>query len=106
MKLLAGFLLLLFLALQAKLWLGDDGVPELWRLGRAVEQQRDENAELKRRNDTLEAEVQDLKEGSAALEERARSELGMIKADEQLIYLARPDHRDGTDSESDPDGSR
>jgi len=93
MRVVAGFLLLIFLTLQAKLWMGDDGVPELWRLGRAVEQQRDENEDLKRRNDTLEAEVQDLKEGSAALEERARSELGMIKADEQLIYLARPDQQ-------------
>lgn len=97
MRLVAAILLLLLLALQAKLWLGDNSVPELWRLHRQVDAQVAENEELARRNDTLEAEVKDLKEGTAAVEERARSELGMIRADEQLIYLADPD--DGKDQD-------
>ena len=91
MRLVAALLLLLLLGLQARLWLGDNGIPELWRLHNEVDAQLEENQELSERNDTLEAEVMDLKEGTAALEERARSELGMIKSDEQLIFLADPD---------------
>ncbi len=90
MRLIAAILLLLLLALQIRLWLGDSGVPELWRLHREVDAQVEENTRLRERNDALEAEVRDLKEGTAAVEERARSELGMIKADEQLIFLAEP----------------
>jgi cell division protein FtsB len=90
MRLVAALLLLLLLVLQARLWLGDTGIPELWRLHIEVDAQVKENQRLGQRNDTLEAEVMDLKEGTAAVEERARSELGMIKSDEQLIFLADP----------------
>ena len=97
MRLIAAFLLLLLLGLQVRLWLGESGVPELWRLHREVNTQVDENQKLRERNDALEAEVRDLKEGTAAVEERARSELGMIKADEQLIFLAEPDKKKDPD---------
>jgi len=93
MRLIAVLLLLLLLGLQVRLWLGDSGVPDLWRLHREVNTQLEENQKLRERNDALEAEVRDLKEGTAAVEERARSELGMIKADEQLIFLAEPDKK-------------
>jgi cell division protein FtsB len=91
MRLIAALLLLLLLGLQAKLWLGENGAPELLRLHNQVDAQLRENQKLRERNDALEAEVVDLKEGTAAVEERARSELGMIKDGEQLIFLAEPE---------------
>jgi len=68
--------------LQYRLWLGDGGMHEIWRLSYKIEQQRRENATLRERNEALDAEVVDLKQGAAAIEERARSELGMIRRDE------------------------
>jgi cell division protein FtsB len=54
----------------------------VWELNRKVSEQQEKNTALKARNDMLDAEVRDLKSGKAAIEERARSELGMIKQDE------------------------
>jgi len=65
----------------------------VWDLNRQISEQKDKNSTLKARNDTLDAEVRDLKQGFAAIEERARSELGMIKQDEvfyQVIEQATP----------------
>jgi cell division protein FtsB len=78
MKWMAATLLTVVLLLQYRLWLSEDGVREVARLERSVEQQKLENAGLSARNQQLAAEVADLKSGLAALEERARSELGMI----------------------------
>ena len=75
-------LLALLLSLQFRLWAGDGGVPELWRLNQQINEQTRENAALRERNEALEAEVLDLKEGAAAVEERARRELSMIRRDE------------------------
>lgn len=85
LRLLAVALMLLLFGLQAKLWLGAGGIREVERLQLTVDAQRDENAALRHRNDALVAEVDDLKTGTAAVEERARSELGMIKPGE-LFY--------------------
>ena len=80
------FLLVALLALvQFRLWVGDESLAEVWRLRQAIEHQSAENALLKGRNQRLEAEVRDLKEGLEAVEERARFELGMIRKDE--IYF-------------------
>jgi cell division protein FtsB len=87
MRLVFGVLLGLVLLLQYKLWVSEDGLGELWRLQRSAEQQRRENAALTERNEILEAEVQDLKSGLDALEERARSELGMIKQGETFFQI-------------------
>jgi cell division protein FtsB len=84
-RLLAAALLLLLAGLQAKLWFATGGLGEVERLSRTVDSQRGENARLRRRNEALAAEVEDLKTGTAAVEERARSELGMIKPGE-LFY--------------------
>ncbi len=81
-RLLAAVLLLLLVGLQARLWFGSGGLFEVARLERTVDAQRDETARLRDRNDALAAEVEDLKSGTAAIEERARSELGMIKPGE------------------------
>ena len=92
MKWLAGALLIAVLLLQHRLWLSGDGVHELTRLSAAVERQKAENSELAERNQQLAAEVSDLKAGMAAIEERARSELGMIGRNETFYQVvpARP----------------
>ena len=87
MKWLAGSLLIAVVLLQYRLWLSDDGVRELARLSEAVEQQKADNAEAVERNKQLVAEVADLKAGLAAIEERARSELGMIGRNETFYQV-------------------
>ncbi len=87
MRWLAAILLLLIAALQYPLWFGKGGWLSVRELDRQVSVQREANAKLKLRNDTLDADVRDLKAGSEAIEERARSELGMIKHDEVLFQL-------------------
>jgi cell division protein FtsB len=79
--------------LQYRLWLSDSGVRELARMQQAVTQQQAQNAVLVERNRQLAAEVRDLKTGMAALEERARSELGMIAGNETYYQVvpAKPD---------------
>ena len=79
---------------QYQLWLSHDGLPSLLRLHQAVEKQRLDNTELKERNQVLAAEVQDLKSGLDALEERARSELGMVKPGETFFQIIdKPDEQ-------------
>ena len=87
MKWLAGALLTVVLLLQYRLWLSGDGVRELARLSEAVERQKSENEEAVERNKQLIAEVADLKAGMAAIEERARSELGMIGRNETFYQV-------------------
>ena len=82
MKTLMVILCLLLLVLQSRLWFGDGGLIEIHRLQQAVDTQQSRNGALKERNAALEAEVIDLKTGVAAIEERARSDLGMIKKGE------------------------
>jgi cell division protein FtsB len=73
--------------LQYRLWLSDSGVRELARMQDAVTQQHAQNAALVERNRQLAAEVRDLKTGMAALEERARSQLGMIAGNETYYQV-------------------
>jgi cell division protein FtsB len=87
MRFFFGLLLVLVLLLQYTLWISKDGLRELWRLNQIIEQQRQENRVLVERNQILSAEVWDLKSGLDALEERARSELGMIKKDETFFQI-------------------
>jgi len=82
MKALVVILCLLLLVLQYRFWIGDGGVIEIHRLQQAVDAQQIQNSALKERNAALEAEVVDLKTGVVAIEERARSDLGMIKKGE------------------------
>lgn len=87
MKILAGVLLLILLFLQGQLWFGQGSLPDLWRLKQAVEEQQRENRLLEERNAALAAEVKDLKSGLEAIEERARSELGMIREGETFYQV-------------------
>ncbi|MFO8154676.1 MAG: cell division protein FtsB [Pseudomonadota bacterium] len=91
MRWLLVLLAVLTLALQFQLWSGEGGLPEVWRLERAVEEQRAENRELAERNRALAAEVEDLRRGLDAIEERARSELGMIHEDETFFLVVDDD---------------
>jgi cell division protein FtsB len=84
---LAVVFVVLIAALQYPLWFGKGGWLAAGALDRQVAAQRAANEKLKLRNDTLEADVRDLKTGSEAIEERARAELGMIKHDEVLFQL-------------------
>ena len=87
MRALTALLLALFLLLQYDLWVGEGSLATVWRLQNAIEAQRAENAELAERNRALEAEVTDLKKGLDAVEERARSELGMIRRGETFYRV-------------------
>ncbi len=92
MKWIAFILLVLLLWLQYQLWLGKGGIPEVLKLQDEVAGVGLEVEKLQQRNQALDAEVQDLKTGLDAIEERARSELGMIRKGE-TYYQVIEDHR-------------
>jgi cell division protein FtsB len=83
-------LLALLLALGVKLWAGEWGFREIARLQAQIAEQKAENAKLKQRNDQLAADVEDLRKGKDAIEERARTELGLIKPDEIFYQVVDP----------------
>lgn len=85
MKALTPVLIVLLALVQFRLWVGDESLAEVWRLRQAIVSQTSENALLASRNQRLEADVRDLKNGLEAVEERARLELGMIRKGE--IYF-------------------
>ena len=90
MKALTLIFVVLIALLQYPLWLGKGSWLRVWNVSQKIDEQKKLNVSYKLRNDTLRAEVRDLKQGNAAIEERARSELGMIKEDEvyyQVIDL-------------------
>ncbi|MGH8178043.1 MAG: cell division protein FtsB [Steroidobacter sp.] len=90
MKFLLAALVLLLVLLQYRLWLGEDGMREVTRLRAEIAEQRKENDALVERNRTLAAEVQDLKKGTTAIEERARTDLGMIGKSETFYQVVTP----------------
>ena len=90
MRLLIVSLLFVLVILQYQLWLADSGLRATWALADAVAATTAENEAKAARNAALEAEVADLKQGVAAVEERARSELGMIGEDETFYLITAP----------------
>jgi cell division protein FtsB len=90
MRALALVLGLLILLIQYPLWLGKGGWMKVWDMDRQVQAQKQHNAKLESRNRALDAEVRDLKQGTEAVEERARYELGMIKPDEIFFQVLPP----------------
>jgi len=89
MRLLIWLLVVLLVLLQYRLWVGDGSLAEVWGLYQQVETQKAENQELRERNQALEAEVKDLKQGLDAIEERAREELGMTRDDETFYQIIK-----------------
>jgi cell division protein FtsB len=104
-RVIAGVLFTALLALQYRLWISDDGMRDVWRLEAAISAQREENDRLRERNLTLAAEVRDLKEGRTAIEERARTDLGMIGENETFFQVVQPDSRPAEPAVEAPDGN-
>ena len=87
MKGIIAALVVITALLQYKLWIGNGSFGEVYRLDQTIVAQEKENTVAKERNLALQAEVDDLKHGMDAIEERARSELGMIKKDETFFRV-------------------
>ena len=87
MRYIAIILGLLFFVLQFELWIGEGSLETVWQLQKGITEQKKENEKISHRNESLLAEVNDLKKGDTAIEERARNELGMIKKGETYIQV-------------------
>jgi cell division protein FtsB len=87
MRVVTYILILLLLLLQYSLWFGKGSWLTVWDMDKKVEAQKQINDQNQRRNASLDAEVRDLKRGTDALEERARSELGMVKRGEKFFQV-------------------
>jgi cell division protein FtsB len=87
MKFITLTLVALIAAIQYPLWMGKGSWLRVWEIDRQLVEQRATNQKLQARNGALDAEVRDLKQGIEAIEERARSELGMIKQDEVFFHV-------------------
>jgi cell division protein FtsB len=87
MQILVAVLIAALAWLQYSLWIAEDGARQTQALRIAIRAQIEDNAELDERNRALEAEVEDLKRGLMAIEERARSDMGMIRRDETFFRL-------------------
>jgi len=87
MRSLTAVLAVLVVLLQYPLWLGKGGWLRVWDLDRQLQAQSEQNAKLRLRNEALDAEVRDLKQGLDALEEQARYELGMVGYEERFFQV-------------------
>ena len=88
-RLLPAALIALLLILQGQIWLGKGSVPTVIDLEYKIQEQNELNAKAKRINGQLNSEVNDLKEGLNMVEERARQELGMVKANEIFVQIEK-----------------
>lgn len=96
MRVAAAVLIVILALLQMRLWVSGDGFRGVSQLRRQVAAQRADNSQLTERNRRLDAEVADLRQGFSALEERARSDLGLIGPNESFfIYSGGPDPQAG-----------
>ena len=91
MKILGAVLVALIVLIQYPLWLGKGGWLRAWQIENDLQKQKLANRKLEARNAALAAEVRDLKQGTEAVEERARAELGMIRSDEVFFQIAPAD---------------
>ncbi|MFO7788464.1 MAG: septum formation initiator family protein [Halospina sp.] len=90
MKWLWGIMAVLTLLLQVRLWAGENSLPHAWALQEQIDEQKSINAGLRHRNEELFAEVNNLVDGTRAVEERARGNLGMIGEDETFFLVVEP----------------
>ena len=88
-RLLPTILIALLLILQGQIWLGKGSVPTVIELEHKIQEQNELNAKAKRINGQLNSEVSDLKAGLNTVEERARNELGMVKANEIFVQIEK-----------------
>ena len=88
-RLVTAALIALLLVLHAQLWFGRGSVPNVAKMVRELEAQKQHNAQAAQANERLEAEINDLREGLEIVEEKARSELGMVKNNEIYVQIAR-----------------
>lgn len=102
LRILVIVLLLIAAVLQYRLWFGNGGLQEVWALRAQIEAQQHENAQLRERNRALVAEVQDLKKGTSAVEERARTDLGMVAVGETFYQVVEPIHSGTTERDATP----
>ena len=82
-------LIALLLVLQGQLWFGRGSIPDVMRLRQTLKEQKQQNAAAQLANDRLSAELHDLKDGLEMVEERARSEIGMVKPNEVFVQIAK-----------------
>ena len=82
-------LIALLLVLQGQLWFGRGSLPDVIRLREVLKDQKQQNAAAQLANDRLSAELHDLKDGLEMIEERARSEIGMVKSNEVFVQIAK-----------------
>ncbi len=97
MRILLLLLVVCLGVVQARLWSPEDGLREVWRLKDLIVQRTRDNRDLAARNAALEGEVQDLKQGLAAAEERARADLGMIAEGETFYQITTLPSAEPTD---------
>lgn len=88
-RLVPAALIALLLILHGQLWFGRGSVPNVSRLAGQLDTQKQHNQQAAQANDRLAAEISDLREGLEIVEEKARSELGMVKANEIYVQIAR-----------------
>jgi len=93
MRAFALILAVLVVLIQYPLWLGKGGWLRVWDIDRQLASQRAKNEMLQARNEALDAEVRDLKQGYEAIEERARFEFGMVRKDEVFFQIVDPTPR-------------
>jgi cell division protein FtsB len=86
-KWLAFILIVLFAALQARLWFGKNSIADYHEMKANIEQMQQQNAKLRQRNGLLKADIEDLELGIDSMEERARNELGLIKEGETFYRV-------------------
>lgn len=101
MRKLTVVLVVLIALLQYPLWLGKGGWLRVWQYSQQIEAHEKRNDYYKQRNETLRAEVRDLKQGQSAVEERARSELGLVKQDE-VFYQVIQNKQSSTNKPTSP----
>lgn len=88
-RLLLALLLALLVSFQAQLWLGRGSLPNVRNMQQKLDEQLQQNQQLQTQNERLGAEVGDLKEGLEIVEEKARTELGMVKSNEIFVQIAK-----------------
>jgi len=86
-------LVILLFILQLDLWIGKGSMQEVWQLEKEIAIQEKENLRLKERNQALHEEVKDLKRGLEAIDERARTDMGMIHQDETFFQIIKTDEK-------------